>query len=553
MTAIVRYMLGMAMVLALTTAAMAADKAIIVLDASGSMWGQIDGKPKLEIARETLRNVLKSIPSDLELGFMAYGHREKGNCADIELIVPPAAGTAGAITIAADNLKFLGKTPLTAAVRQAAEALKYTEDKATVILITDGLETCNADPCALGKELEQSGVDFTANVVGFGLTAEEGKQVACLAENTGGKYIQADDAKGLEDALVETVVAPRPPRRRNPPRRRSRKAGSSISCRPWCLPKAAIRSGTAMPGWSSRPSADGTRGDNITTEYNEWKGNLEPGDYVIVAEVGEAKVEQLVKIEAGQVYKPVFVLNAGLLIIHPQPSEGEDVVDGAAVVIDYPGGDRRRPTTASTKVVLPAGDQKVTVKIGEGAVTETIPLAAGQTVEKDIIVGVGHVVANAFYVAGGDRVDAGGLTFHIVKAKKKIDGSREDVLTTYGAGQQVRPAAGRLRCHHRAWSRRPSRSRSACKVGEFKELNVALNAGVLAISSPGASSIEVFEAKKDIQGNRKELAVAYDQTCTRSRSRRATTRSSPTKPDNGGKKEGTATVKAGERTEVTVQ
>ena len=100
------------------------------------------------------------MPADLELGFMAYGHREKGNCDDIELIVPPAAGTANAITTAADNLKFLGKTPLTAAVKQAAEALKYTEDKATVILITDGLETCNADPCALGKELEAVGRRF---------------------------------------------------------------------------------------------------------------------------------------------------------------------------------------------------------------------------------------------------------------------------------------------------------------------------------------------------------------------------------------------------------
>ena len=94
MTATVRYMLGMVMLLVLTTASMAADKAIIVLDASGSMWGQIDGRPKLEIARESLRNVLKSMPSDLELGFMAYGHREKGNCSDIELIVPPATGTA---------------------------------------------------------------------------------------------------------------------------------------------------------------------------------------------------------------------------------------------------------------------------------------------------------------------------------------------------------------------------------------------------------------------------------------------------------------------------
>jgi Ca-activated chloride channel family protein len=88
-------------------------------------------------------------------------------------------------------MKFLGKTPLTEAVRRAAAELKSTEEKATVILITDGIETCEADPCALGAELEASGVDFTAHVVGFGLTAEEeGKAVACLAENTGGKYIR---------------------------------------------------------------------------------------------------------------------------------------------------------------------------------------------------------------------------------------------------------------------------------------------------------------------------------------------------------------------------
>jgi Ca-activated chloride channel family protein len=82
-----------------------------------------------------------------------------------------------------------------------------------VILITDGLETCKADPCALGKELEESGVDFTAHVVGFGLSAEEGKQVACLAENTGGRYLAANDADGLAAALTQTVVEapPAPP------------------------------------------------------------------------------------------------------------------------------------------------------------------------------------------------------------------------------------------------------------------------------------------------------------------------------------------------------
>ena len=132
------------------TAAKAADRAIVILDASGSMWAQIDGRPKLEIARKSLRTALQSVPADAEIGFMAYGHREKGSCQDIELIVPPQAGAASAIVQAADSMKFLGKTPLTDAVRSAAEALKYTEDKARVILITDGLETCGGDPCALG-------------------------------------------------------------------------------------------------------------------------------------------------------------------------------------------------------------------------------------------------------------------------------------------------------------------------------------------------------------------------------------------------------------------
>ena len=175
------------------------------------------------------------------------------------------------------------------------------------------------------------------------------------------------------------------------------------------------------------------------------EGQPRAGRLCVVAEDGEAKAEQLVKIEAGQVYKPVFVLNAGLLIIHPQAERGRrchrrrgrrDRLSRRRAC--------RRPTTATPKWCCRPATRRSPSTIGEGSITETIPLAAGQTVEKDIIVGVGHVVANAFYVAGGDKVDAGGLTFHVVKAKKKIDGSREDVLDDLRAGQQVRPAARRL-------------------------------------------------------------------------------------------------------------
>ena len=184
---------------------------IIVMDGSGSMWGQINGKAKLEIARETVTSVLGTISPDQVLGLIAYGHRSKGDCDDIELIVPPAKGSAQAVQKAVNEMKFLGMTPLSAAVRKAAEALRYTEQAATVVLVTDGLETCNADPCALGKELEAAGLQFTAHVIGFGLAKEQGAQLACLAENTGGKYLQAADAASLDVALKATITeAPLP-------------------------------------------------------------------------------------------------------------------------------------------------------------------------------------------------------------------------------------------------------------------------------------------------------------------------------------------------------
>jgi Ca-activated chloride channel family protein len=205
-------LLALGLTLAVAQPASANEATLVVLDASGSMWGQIEGRPKLEIARETLAGALAALPAEAEIGLMAYGHRRRGDCGDIELVVPPSADSADAINAAARDMKFQGMTPLTESVRRAAVALRHTERAARVVLITDGVETCDADPCALGDELAASGVDFTAHVVGFGLSEQEGRQVACLAENTGGRYLQANDVAALQAALQQTLVeAPPPP------------------------------------------------------------------------------------------------------------------------------------------------------------------------------------------------------------------------------------------------------------------------------------------------------------------------------------------------------
>lgn len=126
---------------------------ILVLDASGSMWGQIDGEPKIAIARRVIGGLLDTLPAGQSLGLTAYGHREKGNCRDIETLVAPGPDTREAIRSAVNGLNPRGKTPLSDAVIAAAEVLKFEEEAATVILVSDGRETCDRDPCEVGRRL----------------------------------------------------------------------------------------------------------------------------------------------------------------------------------------------------------------------------------------------------------------------------------------------------------------------------------------------------------------------------------------------------------------
>ena len=52
-------------------------QAMVVFDASGSMWGQIDGTAKIDIAKEALSNVVSQWDENTHLGLIAYGHRKK--------------------------------------------------------------------------------------------------------------------------------------------------------------------------------------------------------------------------------------------------------------------------------------------------------------------------------------------------------------------------------------------------------------------------------------------------------------------------------------------
>lgn len=178
---------------------------VFILDASGSMGAEIQGKMKIDIAKEVLVSLIKDLPIGVNVGLVAYGHRQKADCNDVEELAPLGPLDREALATKVKTLDHRGKTPITLSVQKVAESLRTLEDETTIILVSDGEETCAGDPCAMVKELKASGIKFVMHVIGFDVTDKEKTQLSCLAESGGGSYFTAKNAGELTSAAKKVV------------------------------------------------------------------------------------------------------------------------------------------------------------------------------------------------------------------------------------------------------------------------------------------------------------------------------------------------------------
>ena len=181
---------------------------LIIYDSSNSMWGELEDKSrKYEAGKTALSELLKTDFGAREIGFRAYGHRRKADCRDSELMVPFAEAETATpkIKTAIDGVRPTGKTPITYSLQ---EGLKdFSGASGDILLISDGIETCDADPCDLMTEWQNSNVGIRVHVVGVGLTEFERAAMACIADASGGQYFDANSAEGFAEALTEASVA----------------------------------------------------------------------------------------------------------------------------------------------------------------------------------------------------------------------------------------------------------------------------------------------------------------------------------------------------------
>lgn len=200
----------------------ASRKVFIVLDGSGSMWGKIEGDYKIRMAKRAVGDLLESLDPRIQLGLIAYGNTRKNDCTDISTLVSLDDADREHFSEVVNSIVPRGMTPLADAIELAARQLDYTRVAGNIILLSDGVDTCDRDPCAVAAKLADEGAGLRIHVIAFDLTAEEQRSLSCLSSTTGGAFLPASDARSLKDALQIAVkqvadLPPPPPRPQQPP------------------------------------------------------------------------------------------------------------------------------------------------------------------------------------------------------------------------------------------------------------------------------------------------------------------------------------------------
>ncbi len=186
----------------------------IIFDASGSMNVLSDGERKITIAKRALEEVLRSLDSrNIGLAFRAYGsnkdieYSKESSCQDTELLVDFSDGTPSRIRRAADSLQGYGYTPLAKSLRLAGQDLEaYRNRQPTILLLSDGEESCDGNPLAEIAHLRNRGIDVQVHVVGFDSDESARDHLAQLARAGGGNFYDARNYEDLSTSLNQVAA-----------------------------------------------------------------------------------------------------------------------------------------------------------------------------------------------------------------------------------------------------------------------------------------------------------------------------------------------------------
>ncbi len=174
-------------------------RVLFVFDASNSMKTKHNGTTRIQGAKELFYKFLDSLSKQKNMVFALrmYGHTVKyppGDCKDSKLVVPFGKGNVALIKSKVSEAQPTGITPIEHSLTEAANDFPDTKAINTIILITDGIEECEGDPCKARQKLMEKGIVVKPFIIGIGLTPEQIKTFECV-----GDYYDFDNTQTLTD------------------------------------------------------------------------------------------------------------------------------------------------------------------------------------------------------------------------------------------------------------------------------------------------------------------------------------------------------------------
>ncbi len=173
---------------------------LFIFDASQSMLGRWQSDTKFNIAKRLMSELLDSIAGlkNTEFALRVYGHQYQFPpqvCTDTRLEVPFAPNNAAKIKSKLRTINPKGTTPLAFSLEQSAKDFPpLAESRNIIVLITDGMEECSGDPCAVSKMLQKNGIILKPFIIGIG--QDFNKAFSCV-----GNYFDATNEKDFKTAL----------------------------------------------------------------------------------------------------------------------------------------------------------------------------------------------------------------------------------------------------------------------------------------------------------------------------------------------------------------
>ncbi len=525
--------LALALAVVGPSSASAQSPTVLIVDGSGSMWGGLANErtAKFDLSRAALRLALaKSAPS-VRLGLVSFGHRRKADCSDVETIALPQAGPAETVLSAVDKLNPKGKGPLALALKEAAKLVE-PGSPGNIILIHDGPDNCQQDPCAAAMEIAKANPLLAIHVIGLALEKADAQRMSCVATATKGKMFDVRDAVSLNTSIAEAVrlanldqgTPSAMPQAQNDAT--AAQAPEAPAGAPGLRLSAALaENGAALTrplAW--RIAKNETPAETLLQRSAaEIAEDLTPGKYIVDASVGAVKAQQIIEVGREGPTSVRLNLNAGTVKLMARATKAGDPIANPILSIaaapEAPDVRRvREPIwigrTPDAEIVVPAGNYVARVEDGLASREAAVTVAPGSLSDAQLVLGAGRLELTAITQAGGAFLDK--VTFAISEDDPEAPGGRREVARSAAPQATFVLPAGTYYVAATSGAAE-ARDRFAIGAGDDVKHTVVLNVGraILSAQLDGATppkDEEIFFRVLRIDDQAREVARSSNAT-----------------------------------------